>query len=376
MFHTIITLAYTIPNIYVFLRIWQIFINKGYKILFTVIYVLLASIYPLSNIIDKGDSLFQVRILDLAGNYLVPFYLYLFLSVLVLDVLLLINRLFKIIPVEKIRSNKFKKTGLSLLLLIPVSVVIAGIINFNTIRISEYQIDVPAGSSELQNLRIAFVADFHLKEETNIAFVRRFVEKIISIKPDLMLFGGDIVDDDRENEKMILFEKLLNVINARYGSWAVMGNHEHYSGHEKGTFFDKAGITMLRDTVVIVNNSFSLAGRNDSHVRGRKSIYEIMEAVTDSLPVIVLDHRPTEIEEVSKTSADVQLSGHTHNGQLFPINFITRRFYTLSWGYMKSGNTHFFVTSGLRLWGPLVRTTGKSEIMLIDIKFINSEKAL
>ena len=90
----------------------------------------------------------------------------------------------------------------------------------------------------------------------------------------------------------------------------------------------------------------------------------------DSFPVILIDHRPTEIEQISKTSADVVFSGHTHNGQLFPINLITRRIYELSYGYMRKGKTHFFVSSGIRLWGPLVRTTAKSEIMVIDISFI------
>jgi uncharacterized protein len=82
-----------------------------------------------------------------------------------------------------------------------------------------------------------------------------------------------------------------------------------------------------------------------------------------------LDHRPNKLDEVSRTAVDVQFSGHTHNGQLFPFNLITRRIYELSWGHKKIRNTHFFVTSGLRLWGPPVKTAGKSEIMLVDIQF-------
>jgi predicted MPP superfamily phosphohydrolase len=128
-------------------------------------------------------------------------------------------------------------------------------------------------------------------------------------------------------------------------------------------------MTVLSDTVVVIAGSFNLAGRNDSHMRTRKEIGMLLESTADSLPVILIDHRPTEIDKVSKTSVDVQLSGHTHNGQLFPINLITRKVYELSWGYRKIGNTHFFVTSGIRLWGPPVRTTGKSEIMVIDINF-------
>jgi hypothetical protein len=85
--------------------------------------------------------------------------------------------------------------------------------------------------------------------------------------------------------------------------------------------------------------------------------------------VILIDHRPTELDEVSRTAVDLQMSGHTHNGQLFPLNLILRNMYRLSWGYEKIANTHFFVTSGIMLWGPPVRTTGKSEIMVIDVRF-------
>jgi predicted MPP superfamily phosphohydrolase len=135
-------------------------------------------------------------------------------------------------------------------------------------------------------------------------------------------------------------------------------------------FINKAGIKILLDTVISIDSSFCLAGRNDSHFRGRKDIDQIMLSAIDSFPVILLDHRPTDIENVSRTRVDIQLSGHTHNGQLFPINLITRRIYRLSWGHEKIGNTHFFVSSGIRLWGLPVRTTGKSEIMVINVRKI------
>jgi len=367
-FHTIIGLAYTIPNIYVFLRIWHLFINKGFKIHYSLIYILLASIYPLSNLFSEGVTGFPA-ILRMISDYLLPFYLYLLLFILSFDILLLINLLFKIIPVEKLKSNPFKKAGLSVILFLSVAVVISGIINFNTIRTSKYQIEVPGKSSHLKHLKIAFAADFHLQEGTNIHFVERFVKKIGDIDPDLMVFGGDIVEGDNENENMKVFEKLLSEIKTKYGVFGVLGNHEYYAGQDKESFFDKAGIKVLCDTIVLIDNSFNLGGRYDSHFRIRKTISDLMKLVKDSLPMILIDHRPTEIDQVSKTTVDIQLSGHTHDGQLFPINLITRRVYQLSWGYRKIAHTHFFVTSGIRLWGPPVRTSGKSEIMVIDITF-------
>jgi hypothetical protein len=369
MFHTIITLAYIIPNIYVFLRIGQLFINKGYKQYYTLIYLLLASIYPVSNLFSERDAGILVEVLSMISNYLLPFYLYLFLFVMIFDVLLLINSLFKIIPAGKMKSTRFKATGLSVILFFSLLVVVAGVINFNTIRTSEYRIEIPGKSSKISHLRLAFAADFHLQEGSNIHFVEMFLQKIAIIRPDLLLFGGDIVEGDREDESLTRFEQLLRGIHTRYGVFTVLGNHEFYAGQDKGGFFNKAGMKVLCDTIVVIDNSFNLGGRYDSHFRTRKTIDELMKSVTDSLPVILIDHRPTEIDQVSKTAVDVQLSGHTHNGQLFPINLITRKTYQLSWGYRKTGNTHFFVTSGIRLWGPPLRTAGKSEIMVIDIVF-------
>ena len=184
-----------------------------------------------------------------------------------------------------------------------------------------------------------------------------------------MLYGGDIAEGGSDSEKMKMFEDLLGSLRTKYGAYGVLGNHEHYASQDKGTFFGKAGIMILRDTVLVIGNSFAIAGRNDSHERNRKTIGEIMKYAPDSLPVILLDHRPSEIEQVSITKADIQISGHTHKGQLFPINLITNKVYMLHYGYRKYGNCHFFVSSGIRLWGPPVRTTGKSEILVIDVTF-------
>jgi predicted MPP superfamily phosphohydrolase len=356
-----ITLAFTIPNIYLFIRIWQLFISKGFGLHYTIIYFLLASIYPLSE--QSGDILTSV------SNYLLPFYLYLFLSVLLFDFFLLLNLIIKVFPTEARKSFRFRKYCLITLVSVSALIVIAGAVNFNTIRTTEYRIEIPKKSSGLDHLKIAFVADFHLNEKTDIGFVRRFARKIVEISPDLMLFGGDIVEGDSDDGSISEHEALMRQINTKYGVYGVLGNHEYYGGEDDGSFFRKAGIFILRDTAIVIDNSFVLAGRLDSHFSYRKSVSELMEIVVDSLPVILLDHRPTELEEASRTKADIQLSGHTHDGQMFPINLITRKVYLLSKGYRKIGNTHFFVTSGIRQWRFPVRTSGKSEIMVIDVDF-------
>ena len=365
-----ITLAYTIPNIYVFIRLGQLFISRGYRFHYAAVYLFFASIFPVSGFLNGGRFAFLGEILNTVSNYLLPFYLYLFLFVLLFDIFLLINLIVRVLPAEKRKSMAFRKYALASVIILSASVVIAGVINFRTIRITEYPIDVPARSSGMSKLRIAFAADFHIDSETDLGFMRRFVKRVKEIDPDIVLFGGDIVEGHHTDRRIAEHEKILKQIEARYGVYGVLGNHEYYRGQDRGLFFEMSGIGLLRDSVLVINEAFNLAGRLDSHYRDRKSVSALLESAVDSLPVILLDHRPTELDLVSQTQTDVQLSGHTHHGQMFPINFITSKVYMLSRGYKRINNTHFFVTSGIRLWRFPVRTAGKSEIMVIDINFV------
>jgi predicted MPP superfamily phosphohydrolase len=285
------------------------------------------------------------------------------------DLFLLLNLLFKFIPSETRKSFSFRLYTLSTMIILSVCVVIAGAINLNTIRVSRYRVEVPRKHSRVAHLVVVFVADFHIQQNTRLGYVEQFVRKVNALKPDLMLYGGDLTEGDRQNETTETIESALRKIHARFGVFGVPGNHEFYGGPEQGNFFRKAAITLLCDTMVRIDNSVYLAGRIDQHSGHRKPIHEILKNDSLDLPLILMDHRPLGLQEISLTAVDVQFSGHTHNGQMFPINLITRMVYELSWGYKKIRNTHFFVTSGLRLWGPPVKTAGKSEIMVVDIRF-------
>lgn len=369
MFHTIFTLAYILPNIYVFLRIGQLFISKKDRLIYALVYLLLALAYPVNNTFIESDTELKYNLVTLIARYILPFYLYLFLLLVLFEIFLLVNRFAKMVAGEKLKSRQFRVSALSVLVIVPMLVVGGGIINFNTIRLSEYHIAVPKKSAKIDHLKIVFASDFHLKERTDIRFVERFAAKVAALQPDLMIFGGDIVEGDRDDGKISQFEDIFRKIPSKYGVYAVLGNHEYYAGQDKGNFFDKSGMKMLCDSMVVIDHSFNLLGRLDSHFTGRKKIGELMKVANDSLPVILIDHRPTELLEVSKTTVDVQISGHTHDGQLFPLNLIIDRIYELGYGYKKIADTHFFVSSGIMLWGPPVRTTGKSEILVVDVEF-------
>jgi uncharacterized protein len=369
MFHTLLTLAYTIPGIYLFIRIWQIFIPKRRRVLYIGIFLFIFAIFPLSNFIGESGGGILAKILAEASNYLLPFFLYVFLLVLLTDLLLLINKAIRVVSKEVVRDREKMAKVFYAIILLALAIVTAGIINFNTIRRSEYSIYVPGRSSQLRVLKIAYVSDFHLQDDVPVRFVDRFVKEIADIKPDLMIFGGDIVEGDREGEKMTEFEMLLSNIDTKFGVYGVLGNHEHYSRRDQGSFFRRAGIEILTDTVITIDHLFALAGRNDNHTGNRMSAKNLVSTAPDSLPLIMADHRPTEIDLISQTKTDIVLSGHTHHGQLFPINLITGWIYRLSYGYLKIDNTHFFVSSGIRLWGFPVRTAARSEIVVVNVKF-------
>jgi uncharacterized protein len=369
MFRLYITLAFILPNIYVFFRIKDLFISKGYKLWFLLVYLLIVAIYPLLGSFPGRDMNLISRLLSFLSDYILPFYLYLFLSVLFFDLFLLLNLLIKILPYEVRKSLWFRIYALTAIIIISVLVVVSGVINLNTIRVSKYQVTVPKKSSSIDHLKVAFVADFHIQQDIPLDFVEQFVRKVNDLQPDIMLYGGDIVEGSRANGTLETIESNLRTIHTKLGSYGVLGNHESYGRRETGSFFRKAGITLLRDSLVKIDSSFYLAGRYDQQYRGRKSVNEIIGTESSDLPVILLDHRPTELQETSLTPVDVQFSGHTHDGQMFPINLILHTMYELTWGYKKIRNTHFFVTSGIRLWGPPVKTAGKSEIMLVDIHF-------
>lgn len=365
-FHTIITLSYLIPGIYIFARIWQLFIPRRYTILYLILFAFVFAIYPLSGSLENTDGFFA-GFVEIFSGYLMGFFLYVFLSLLVTDILLLLNLVFRFISHDKLKDRKFRTRYFLAIMLASFIVVIGGIINFRTIRISDYTISVKARRSDLKQLNIAFVSDFHLGKKVPEHFVERFIRKVKNLNPDVLLYGGDIVEG--RGDDIPGFGKMLWSIHTKFGIYGVPGNHDRLTGFYNN-FFTKSGIVLLRDSVVVPLNEFAIAGRNEAGNHNRLSAEDIASLAPDSLPLIILDHRPTEPDPISRTKADISFSGHTHNGQLFPINFYLHRVYQLSHGYMKKGNTNFFVSSGIRLWGPRLRTTGKSEIILVHVKFI------
>src|SRR4030042_148843 len=354
--------------VYAGFRIWTLIPQRPCKVFSLIVYVLLVLAFPLAERLSHTSGMEWADFLMIAGYFSLPLLLSLILSVIVLDLALGVARLTRLLAKETARSPGCRRIRLFLVLLIPVIVVIVGAVRNNHPQIHEYSVEVPKRSSEIRQLKIAFAADFHLRETTNRRLMDRFVERVNAASPDIVLIGGDVLEGDRQGERLDEFQAQFRRLKSKYGVYGVPGNHD-LRGASAMTFFDQAGIRLLQDTVEKIDNAFYLVGRNDGRSRGRKSIEELLRDCDRRLPVIVLEHRPTDLDNVSPSGADILLTGHTHNGQLFPVNFIVKRHYKLSWGYKLKKGTHVFVTSGIQVWGPPVRTVGDSEILIVNVSF-------
>jgi predicted MPP superfamily phosphohydrolase len=355
--------------VYVCLRIRSLIVNKVLKNLSTALFILLAAGYPVAERMSHGTGDGWADAAILIGYDALPLMLYLIMAVVLADIAIGALRLSRILSKETVRSTRFRRWRLALVLAIPALVVIYGIVNHNVLRVHEYRIDVPRRSSPSEGLTVVFMADLHFRHLTPDRFLDTLAAKVNAQKPDIILLGGDILEGDRRDEDTSRYERMFRRMTSKYGIYGVPGNHERFSRTGRGDFFARAGIRLLQDEVETIDGAFVLAGRKDARSRNRMTVDQLLSTAPNDLPVILLAHRPIELEQASRRGVDIQLSGHTHHGQLFPVNFITAHEYELSWGYRKKGPTHVFVTSGVQVWGPPVRTVGASEILVIHVSF-------
>jgi len=361
---------YIVPSIYTYFRLLMLLNRRYSRVIFSFFYLILIAAFPVAEIISHRSDDGWVKYIILAGYYMLPFFLYLFLSVLSLDLFRGLNRLVQVLPAEVFKRPKFRINAFWCFFILSLLIVIIGIIHHHTIRVSYYTVDIPRGNSSLNNLKIVMAADFHLGLTTGKGFLEIVSAKINSLHPDIVLLPGDIREGHSNDGDLEEYIRCFRQIESKYGIFASPGNHEGHGGENLLPFFHQAGIQLLADEYRVIDNSFSLVGRKDHRSRDRKTLPQILGNLPVHLPVIVMDHRPINLDKISKYKVDMQVSGHTHYGQLFPLNLLINYIYELGWGYQKIGNTHFFVTSGIQVWGPPVRTAGNSEIMFIRVNFI------
>ena len=380
LFFGIVFSIYGLINFYIIRRAIPV-VPASYKSLFIISSIVVVVSFIAGRFLERVSVNFISGTLIWIGSFWIAFMFYFFLVLLTIDLLRLINLIIPFFP-EFITHNIEKTrriTALVVLILVAVTVV-GGYINTRAIITKTYKFRIHKNAGELKSLNVAMASDIHLGTINGKLFLNKLVTEINKLNPDIILLAGDIIDEDLASViKNNVGEELIK-LKSKYGVYAITGNHEYIGGAEEACRYLIAhGVNVLRDEEIKIDNSFYIVGREDRSIRQfagkqRKELKDLLTGVDKSFPVILMDHQPFKLNEALENEIDLQLSGHTHFGQLWPLNYIIEKIYELSWGYGINGNTHYYVSCGVGGWGPPVRTGSRPEIINFKIKFVGPKK--
>lgn len=390
--------VYFIINTYLFFRIVKWLENfhdslkkKHFRIILVIVYIFFAISMLIAFLLPPGKPR---RSMKLISNYWLGVLMYIVASVMIADLLRLIYLKIRTPEQRNLCTKNVLAAVGSICAAIVLTTSIWGAGNARTIRTTNYNIAIPKKVKNRKELNIVLIADLHLGYNIGCLHMKQMVRKINKQHPDVVVIAGDIFDN--EYEALDYPKKLASIlkgIESKYGVYAVYGNHDieekifagfTFGGKEKKVsdprmdqFLKKANIHLLMDEAVLIEDSFYLYGRPDyerlgSGIKKRKTPEEIAKSLDLSKPVIVIDHEPRELEQLAKAGIDMDLCGHTHEGQMFPGNIITSFLWENSYGYLKKGNMHNIVTSGVGLFGPNIRVGTIAEICSIKVTFKES----
>ncbi|TWT16135.1 metallophosphoesterase [Planomicrobium sp. CPCC 101079] len=231
------------------------------------------------------------------------------------------------------------------------------------------ELEITVDAPEADPLHIVLASDFHLGVLSGKNHLQRFVNKSNSLNPDVVLLAGDLVDDDPIWYGRYGMADVMGQLKANLGVYGILGNHDYYGKKIPllVQLMEKSGVHILRDETILVENRFYLTGREDRTFRDRP-LLEILKPKS-GLPWIVMDHTPPRLDVPTRLGVDLQVSGHTHKGQMWPNRFITKKVFELDYGHRKIGKSHFLVSSGFGFWGPPIRIGSRSELWSIKMKF-------
>ncbi len=377
VFFLIVLTIYFLANLYLYFKGFNsIPILKENRLVYTVSFFSLAAVFIFAKIIEARHTSVITDILNVAGGFWLAVMLYCIMFFLLSDIIYLLLRIVKVLNPDNIPV--YRKWAFILTVSASVILITGGFINALIPVVTKYNISINKDAGEVSSMRIAAVSDIHLGSIIRKRSVKKLSRMLAELKPDLVLLLGDIVDGEIGP---VMRDDLLQYFEcpeSEFGMLGISGNHEFIGGaHQTIPYIESKGIKLLKDEIFVLKGGIQLVGRKDRdsdrfYGGKRLSLAELMSKADTTRPVILLDHQPFGYDEAVKQGVDLELSGHTHNGQMWPLNHITAMIYELSYGYMKKGNTHFIVSSGYGLWGPRVRSASRSEVLLINIQFNGS----
>lgn len=367
------SIVYGLANVYIGNRFfyWLKTVVTVPSIFYWVVFILIAAAPILSRIlawagIAKTESLFIIGDWWLAVTY------WSVLLWLIVDIVKIVDKRLNFLPaIAKDMTNQGY-----IVLFILLGMLAYGAWNALNPVVTRYDISINKKAEGIDNLKIALVSDIHMGRVIGIDRVERLVKSLNELNPDIVLYAGDQIDDDATYVTNNKIAEPLRNVKARFGSYAVLGNHEYISGQPAlaVSLLKNSGITVLQDQWTTIGDAIYIVGRDDLSAiryasRGTGTLADIMKDIDKKKTIIVMDHQPSRINEAAQQGVDLQVSGHTHNGQFFPNNLITKRIYEQDWGYLKKDEYQLIVSCGYGTWGPPIRLGNQPEIVEINIKF-------
>lgn len=358
-----------------------------FKVPFAVVYLFMALSPVIAFLLPKSAVAIVIRRIS---TYWIGIMLYSLLYVVLFDLLRLIAKHTKLKNTLLFYRGSVISIG-SVVVACAVATCLYGIFNARNIKVNEYSVTVNKSCGSDKHLKAVLVADLHMGYAIGVDHITNMVEKINQQDADIVIIAGDIFDnsydgmDDPEGIKA-----QLKSIKSKYGVYAVYGNHDidekilmgftfDWGGkqlhNEKMTnFMKECNIKLINDESVLINDEFYLVGRRDTDKPGtedgtRAEISELTKDLDKTKPIFVLSHEPDELQKTADAGADIDFSGHTHDGQLFPGNLTIGLFWENPCGMIKKDNMYSIVTSGVGVYGTFMRVGTDAEICSVDIDF-------
>lgn len=306
--------------------------------------------------LSVGTALYEI------GTSSIFVMMYLVILFLILD----LGRLIRLIPRTLLLYNNWWTV-------LGITVVMTAVFIYGNLHYQhKYRQELTLTTSKhlTRPMKLVMVSDLHIGYHNPRKELHRWIDMINAEKPDLVLIAGDIIDMSmrplKEERMAEEFRRLTAPV------YACLGNHEYYSGEpDAQQFYHDAGIHLLRDSAAAVGD-LCIIGRDDRTNMHRKSLGRIVKEnellISHSSFLILLDHQPYHLEQAEQHHVDFQFSGHTHHGQVWPISWITESIYECAFGSYQRGNTRYYISSGLGIWGGKFRIGTRSEYIVAEIK--------
>lgn len=358
-----------------------------FKVPFAVVYLFMALSPVIAFLLPKSAVAIVIRRIS---TYWIGIMLYSLLYVVLFDLLRLIAKHTKLKNTLLFSRGSVISIG-SVVVACAVATCLYGIFNARNIKVNEYSVTVNKSCGSDKHLKAVLVADLHMGYAIGVDHITNMVEKINQQDADIVIIAGDIFDnsydgmDDPEGIKA-----QLKSIKSKYGVYAVYGNHDidekilmgftfdwggkQLNSEKMTNFMKECNIKLINDESVLINDEFYLVGRRDTDKPGtedgtRAEISELTKDLDKTKPIFVLSHEPDELQKTADAGADIDFSGHTHDGQLFPGNLTIGLFWENPCGMIKKDNMYSIVTSGVGVYGTFMRVGTDAEICTVDIDF-------